>query len=34
MAEKRYQDTNGEGRLHELGIPSMLAVLAHKPEAA
>lgn len=26
-----YEDTNGEGRLHELGIPSMLAVQAHKP---
>ena len=25
-----YEDTNGEGRLHELGIPSMLAVRAHK----
>lgn len=26
-----YDDTNGEGRLHELSIPTMLAVRAHKP---
>ena len=26
-----YDDTNGEGRLHELRIPTMLAVRAHKP---
>ena len=26
-----YEDTNGEGRLHELGIPSMIAVRAEKP---
>lgn len=25
-----YEDTNGEGRLHELGIPTMLAVRAHR----
>ena len=25
-----YEDTNGEGRLHELNIPSMLAVKATK----
>ena len=27
-----YEDTNGEGRLHELNIPSFLATLAQKPE--
>lgn len=26
-----YDDVNGEGRLSELGIPTMLAVRAHKP---
>ncbi len=26
-----YEDTNGEGRLHELGIPTMLATRAVKP---
>ena len=26
-----YEDTNGEGRLHELGIPSFFATLAVKP---
>ena len=26
-----YEDTNGEGRLHELGIPSFVATLAVKP---
>ena len=26
-----FEDTNGEGRLHELGIPTMLAVRAAKP---
>ena len=26
-----YEDTNGEGRLHELNIPTMLAMLAEKP---
>ena len=25
-----YEDTNGEGRLHELNIPSILAVKATK----
>lgn len=25
-----YEDTNGEGRLHELGIPSFIATLARK----
>ena len=25
-----YEDTNGKGRLHELNIPSMLAVKATK----
>lgn len=28
--DELFEDTNGEGRLHELGIPSMMAVLAHK----
>ena len=28
-----YEDTNGEGRLHELHIPSFLAMRAKKPEA-
>ena len=28
-----YEDTNGEGRLHELNIPPFLAMLAVKPEA-
>lgn len=28
-----YDDVNGEGRLSELGIPTMLAVRAHKPSA-
>lgn len=27
-----YEDTNGEGRLHELGIPTFWATLAQKPE--
>ena len=27
-----YEDTNGEGRLHELNIPSFLATRAQKPE--
>ncbi|WP_346681571.1 class I SAM-dependent methyltransferase [Bifidobacterium pullorum] len=27
-----YEDTNGYGRLHELGIPSFWATLAQKPE--
>ena len=26
-----YEDTNGEGRLHELNIPSLLATLSQKP---
>ena len=26
-----FEDTNGEGRLHELGVPSMIAVRAEKP---
>ncbi len=26
-----YEDTNGEGRLHELNIPTFLAMLAEKP---
>lgn len=26
-----YEDTNGEGRLHELNIPTMLAMLSVKP---
>lgn len=26
-----YEDTNGEGRLHELNVPTMLATLAEKP---
>lgn len=26
-----YEDTNGEGRLHELGIPSFIAVRVEKP---
>ena len=26
-----YEDTNGEGRLHELNIPSFLATLSQKP---
>ena len=28
--EDLYEDTNGEGRLHELGIPTYLAVRAVK----
>ncbi len=27
-----YEDTNGEGRLHELNIPTFLAMLSQKPE--
>ena len=27
-----YEDTNGYGRLHEMGIPSFAAVRAVKPE--
>ena len=27
-----YDDVNGEGRMSELGIPTMLAVRAHKPK--
>lgn len=27
-----YEDTNGEGRLHEMGIPTFLAMLSIKPE--
>ena len=27
-----YEDTNGEGRLHELNIPTFLAMLSKKPE--
>ena len=27
-----YEDTNGEGRLHELNIPTFLAMRARKPE--
>ena len=26
-----YEDTNGEGRLHELNIPTFLAMLSRKP---
>jgi hypothetical protein len=26
-----YQDTNGEGRLHELHIPTFLAMRSQKP---
>ena len=33
MLDDAYDDVNGEGRLSELGIPTMLAVRAHKPEA-
>lgn len=28
-----YEDTNGEGRLHEMGIPTFLAMRSQKPEA-
>ncbi len=28
-----YEDTNGEGRLHELGIPCFLAMNARKPQS-
>lgn len=28
-----YEDTNGEGRLHELGIPTFWATCAEKPAA-
>ncbi len=31
MIDDVYDDINGEGRLSELGIPTMLAVRAHKP---
>ena len=27
-----YEDTNGEGRLHEMNIPTFLAMLSRKPE--
>ena len=27
-----YEDTNGFGRLHDLGVPTFLAMLAQKPE--
>jgi hypothetical protein len=27
-----YEDTNGEGWLHELNIPTFLAMLSRKPE--
>ena len=27
-----YEDTNGEGRLHQMGIPTFLAMLSEKPE--
>ena len=27
-----YEDTNGEGRLHEMNIPTFLAMCAEKPE--
>ena len=26
-----YEDTNGEGRLHEMHIPTFLAMLSKKP---
>ena len=26
-----YEDTNGEGRLHEMGIPTFLAMRSLKP---
>lgn len=31
VIDDAYDDINGEGRLSELGIPTMLAVRAHKP---
>ena len=31
VIDDAYDDINGEGRLSELGIPTMLAVCAHKP---
>lgn len=31
VIDDAYDDVNGEGRLSELGIPTMLAVRAHKP---
>lgn len=31
VVDDAYDDVNGEGRLSELGIPTMLAVRAHKP---
>lgn len=30
VLDDAFDDTNGEGRLHELGIPTMLAVRAHQ----
>ena len=27
-----YEDTNGEGRLHEMNIPTFLAMRSRKPE--
>lgn len=30
VLDDAFDDTNGEGRLHELGIPTMLAVRAHR----
>jgi hypothetical protein len=30
VLDDTFDDTNGEGRLHELGIPTMLAVRAHR----
>ena len=32
LLQALYEDTNGEGRLHALHIPTMLAMLARKPE--
>ena len=29
-----YEDTNGGGRLHEMNVPTMLAMFSKKPEAA
>lgn len=31
VIDDAFDDVNGEGRLSELGIPSMLAIRAHKP---
>lgn len=30
VLDDAFDDTNGEGRLHELGISTMLAVRAHR----